>query len=140
MVQQDTVDTTVIKKQESAPNERFLYLKHAEFHNSTGIAGILTIPTSLQFTSMRERIVNERQYGFPQHKLVLLVHGHSAHKNTVYMPLLAQRLAEMGYYVLRIDFRNMGDSEENRDPAQGRTIAQDCEDLETCLLYTSRCV
>ncbi|CEP60433.1 uncharacterized protein LALA0_S01e10770g [Lachancea lanzarotensis] len=132
MVQQDIVETTVIKKQETDSwQERFLYLKHSEYHASTGIAGILTVPTSLQFESMAEKTAHESQYGLPLHKLVLLCHGHSAHKNTVYMPLLARKLADIGYYVLRIDFRSMGDSEPNRDSHVGRTIAQDCEDIET---------
>ncbi|CAR22879.1 uncharacterized protein KLTH0D13992g [Lachancea thermotolerans CBS 6340] len=141
MVEQDIVQATVVKQQETSENERFLYLKHSEFHSSTGIASILTFPTSLKFPSGRERILAEAEFGFPQHKLVLLVHGHSAHKNTVYMPLLAQKLADMGYYVLRIDFRNMGDSEPNRDPKVGRTIAQDCEDLETVYQFagSSQC-
>ncbi|SCU94370.1 LAME_0F07206g1_1 [Lachancea meyersii CBS 8951] len=132
MVQQDIVETTVIKEQETESwQERFLYLKHNDYHVSTGIAGILTVPTSLKFESVAEKTVQDAQYGFPLHKLVLLCHGHSAHKNTVYMPLLARKLADMGYYVLRIDFRSMGDSEPNRDATVGRTIAQDCEDIET---------
>ncbi|SCU84372.1 LAFA_0D09604g1_1 [Lachancea sp. 'fantastica'] len=132
MVQQDIVETTVIKKQEiDSWQERFLYLKHSEYHTSTGIAAILTSPTSLQFESVAEKTVHASQYGLPQHKLVLLCHGHSAHKNTVYMPMLAQKLADLGYYVLRMDFRSMGESEPNRDDHVGRTIAQDCEDIET---------
>ncbi|SCU88800.1 LADA_0E12134g1_1 [Lachancea dasiensis] len=132
MVQQDIVETTIIKQQESDSwQERFLYLKHSEFHGSTGVAGILTVPTSLKYQTLSEKVAHEAEYGFPSHKLVLLCHGHSAHKNTVYMPLLAKKLADMGYYVLRMDFRSMGDSEPNRDAKVGRTIAQDCEDIET---------
>lgn len=113
------------------PNELFLNLKHNQFHTGIGIAGILTKPFSTTFPSFKEQVANQAEYALPTHKLVLLVHGHSAHKNGVYNQMLAAKLAEMGYYVLRIDFRSLGDSEPNADPSIGRTIQQDVQDIET---------
>lgn len=137
MVQQDIVSVRVLNKQDTVANERYVYLKHSEYHVGSGIAGVLTFPVSAGFPSFKERVVKEGEYGFPQHKLVLLLHGHSSHKNAVYLPLLAKTLGDMGYYVLRIDFRNMGDSEPNRDEKVGRTISQDCEDIETVFQFVS---
>lgn len=66
-----------------------------------------------------------------ENKLALLLHGSQSHKNAIYQTLLAKRLAEFGYWVLRIDFRGQGDSSDNCDPGLGRTLAQDLEDLST---------
>ncbi|KAH3899921.1 uncharacterized protein SCDLUD_004234 [Saccharomycodes ludwigii] len=101
-------------------NEHFIYLKHEKYHKDKGIAGILTRPKSA--------LTNNR-------KGILLLHGHSGHKDQCCLPLINAKLGSMGYYVLRIDFRGLGDSEENADPSVGRTIQQDIEDIETCYLF-----
>lgn len=112
-------------------NEKLLYLKHETFHRDCGISGILSIPQSMKFNDIKNKIINEDKFKLPLHKLVLLVHGHQAHKNSNYQPLLAEKLNEIGYYVLRIDFRGLGDSESNFNEKVGRSIYQDIEDLET---------
>ncbi|SCU77931.1 LAMI_0A02828g1_1 [Lachancea mirantina] len=137
MVQQDVVTATIIKSAETQADEQFLFLRHAEYHTAKGIAGILTVPSSSKLQSLKAKILEEPQQGFPLHKLVLLVHGHSAHKNTVFLPAVAKTLARKGYYVLRIDFRGLGDSENCRDPRVGRVISQDVEDIETVYQFAA---
>lgn len=124
----------------SAPlleNEIFVYLKDGKRHKGIGLAGILTKPKSLGYGSFAEQVRNQSKYSLPTHKLVLLLHGHQAHKNTIYQPLLAEKLSEQGYNVLRIDFRGLGDSEDNFDASKGRTIDQDVEDITTVYEFVS---
>lgn len=111
--------------------EQFVYLTHSAYHRERGIAGILTKPYSLRFATIKERLVNESTYALPLHKLVLLLHGNRSHKNSNFQPHLAERLSQEGYYVLRIDFRGLGDSEDCGNPAVGRTLEQDVEDIST---------
>lgn len=112
-------------------NEQLVFLKNGKYHSKEGIAGILSHPKSMQYDSLSERLQHQDDYGLPQHRLVLLVHGHQSHKNATYQPLLAAKLSKLGYFVLRIDFRGMGDSEDNRDATVGRSIQQDVEDVAT---------
>lgn len=112
--------------------ESFVYIKDEKRHKGIGLAGILTRPKSSSGFSEDEHSVS-----LPSGNLVLLLHGHQAHKNTIYQPLLAARLSAKGYYVLRIDFRGLGDSEDNYDPALGRTIQQDVQDISTVRDFTS---
>ncbi|CDF91367.1 uncharacterized protein ZBAI_08992 [Zygosaccharomyces bailii ISA1307] len=113
------------------PHEQFIFIKHKQFHKAEGVAGILSHPKSMQYAQLSDRLKNEDQLGLPQHRLVLLVHGHQAHKNSNYQPILASKLAGEGFYVLRIDFRGLGDSEDCKDVSLGRTIEQDTEDIES---------
>ncbi|AMD18509.1 HBL393Cp [Eremothecium sinecaudum] len=110
-------------------NEEFLYIKHEKYHTGNGLAAILSRPKSVKFSTLKERLINESEFELPLHKLVLLLHGDRSHKNSFYQPLLADKLSTMGYYVLRIDFRGLGDSEDNADEKKGRTIQQDVEDI-----------
>lgn len=118
-------------------NEQFIYLKHHGYHKAEGIAGIISHPKSLQFETLSEQVQNEDEFGLPQHKLVLLVHGHQSHKNSNFQPLLASKLSQIGYFVFRIDFRGLGDSEDCRDVKIGRTISQDVEDIDTVYEFLS---
>lgn len=113
------------------PNEQFIYLKSEKYHTKEGIAGILSHPKSMQYDSLSERLQHQHELGLPQHRLVLVLHGHHSHKNANYQPLLSSKLSELGFYVLRIDFRGLGDSEDSRDAKVGRTIQQDVEDITT---------
>lgn len=131
----DNVSYRVVSKPPShirlGNNEQFVYVKHKQFHKAEGIAGILSHPKSMQYDSLQDRLKHEDQFGLPQHRIVLLVHGHQAHKNSNYQPILASRLTDLGFYALRIDFRGLGDSEDCKDTKIGRTIIQDTEDIET---------
>lgn len=110
-------------------HEDFVYIKDSKYHVKSGIAGILTKPESLKFKSFAEQVKNESTFSLPTHKLILVLHGDQAHKNSTFQPMLADKLSKLGYYVLRIDFRGLGDSEDNFDPKIGRTIEQDVEDI-----------
>ncbi|CDO94332.1 unnamed protein product [Kluyveromyces dobzhanskii CBS 2104] len=118
-------------------NEQFFYIRDEKRHKGRGLAAILTQPPSVQYRTLAERVKNQSKYGFPSHKLVLLIHGHQSFKNALYQPLLADKLSQEGYYVLRIDFRGLGDSEDCWDPKLGRTIKQDVEDLTTIYEFVS---
>lgn len=96
-------------------NERFVYIRDLEKHNGNGIACIISKPNNGVFLK----------------RLVLMVHGSLSHKNAIYQPLLAERLSELGYCTIRIDFRGLGDSEEVPDQNLGRTIANDVDDIKT---------
>lgn len=96
-----------------------------------GIKGTLAIPPSAD-------IHDYLQYGYapPTKKVALILHGQGGHRDYCYQKLVAHRLAvELGYYSLRIDFRGCGDLDEHPDPDQGRTIACDMEDIQTCAEY-----
>lgn len=135
-----TVNTVKNPHEQTVPlleNEQFIYIKDQKRHTGVGLAAILSKPPSLQFDTLAERVKNEFKFAFPTHKLVLLLHGHQSFKNALYQPLLADKLTKNGYYVLRIDFRGLGDSEDNRVPELGRTIQQDVEDLTTIYEFVS---
>ncbi|AET38482.1 uncharacterized protein Ecym_2784 [Eremothecium cymbalariae DBVPG len=125
-------DTSPLKS-----NEEFLYIKHSLHHRSNGIAAILSKPKSLQFSTLGEQVKNQGTYLLPMHKLVLLLHGHQSHKNSNYQGALADKLSENGYYVMRIDFRGLGDSEESADPELGRTVEQDVNDVHSVFQFTT---
>lgn len=118
-------------------NEQFVYFKHSKYHTSQGIAAVLSHPKSLQYDTLSDRVQNQHQFELPQHRVVLALHGHQSHKNYPYQQLLASQLTEMGMFVIRIDFRGLGDSEDCRDPSVGRTIAQDLEDIDTIYEFVS---
>ncbi|CCE92381.1 uncharacterized protein TDEL_0E01380 [Torulaspora delbrueckii] len=118
-------------------NEQLVYFKHGKYHTAKGIAGILCSPKSLQFDTFSEKVQNQHQFELPQHRLALLLHGHSSNKNYPYQPMMASRLTEMGFFVIRMDFRGLGDSEDNRDRDVGRTISQDVEDIDTIYEFVS---
>lgn len=98
--------------------ERFCFIKNELYHTVEGLAVIITEPDASK--------INTNQ-------VILLVHGHLSHKNAIYQPLLADVLSQLGYWVIRFDFRNQGDSETNANIQLGRTISQDVEDLETII-------
>ncbi|XBW36930.1 hypothetical protein QEN19_002509 [Hanseniaspora menglaensis] len=97
-----------------------LHLKHRRYHNSKGISVILSCPISKEA---------------PLKKGVLLLHGHGGHKNYIYMSKLDELLTQLGYHVLRLDFRGLGNSEDCADVKKGRMLYQDLEDIETCYLF-----
>ena len=113
-------------------NEKFIYIKNKRYHRESGIACILSYPTSLKlYQSLKERIRNEEKHNLINHKFVLLLHGMQSHKNATYQPLLSSKLSDMGYFVMRIDLRGCGDSEEVQDTERGRDLAIDLEDITT---------
>ncbi|CAL9737805.1 hypothetical protein MOSE0_M08658 [Monosporozyma servazzii] len=105
--------------------EIFCFIKNERFHKSDGLATIITKPRT-QSTHQSGQANNSQN-------VAILIHGHLSHKNAIYQPLLAEMLSNLGYLVIRFDFRNQGDSEDNRDKSVGRTIFQDLEDLETVI-------
>lgn len=61
-------------------------------------------------------------------RAAILVHGIGGHKNTCYLSKLARKLSnEQGMYVIRMDFRNCGDS--SKTGKVGRTLQNDIEDM-----------
>lgn len=98
--------------------ETLCFIKNRLYHTAEGLAVIITEPDRTK--------INRNQ-------VILLVHGHLSHKNAIYQPLLAKVLGQLGYWVIRFDFRNQGDSETNANVQLGRTISQDIEDLETII-------
>lgn len=111
--------------------ERFCYIKNEEVYKDRGLATIVTLPN--------KQICYSPEYLEGEQKMVILVHGHLSHKNAIYQPLLAEMLSDLGYLVVRFDFRCQGDSEDNFDMSIGRTINQDIEDLETIIKYFTSC-
>lgn len=105
--------------------EIYCYIKNERFHKADGLATIITKPRT-QFTGQAGQVNNFQN-------VAILIHGHLSHKNAIYQPLLAEMLSDLGYLVIRFDFRNQGDSEDNSDAIAGRTIFQDLEDLETVI-------
>lgn len=62
-------------------------------------------------------------------KIALILHGQAGHRNYCYQRQLAHKLAaELGYHLLRIDFRGCGDLVDG-DPG-GRILEQDVEDID----------
>lgn len=102
--------------------------------SSAGIVGILTIPPAAHLNSEEEAFDADSPFHPPTHKLALILHGRGGNKNYCYQSLLAQHLAErLGMYSFRFDFRGCGDSQDNIDPAKGRTIEQDVQDIQIVL-------
>ncbi|KAL6928779.1 hypothetical protein ACO0SA_002108 [Hanseniaspora valbyensis] len=97
-----------------------LFIKHKKYHTGMGISAILSRPATDE-TNL--------------HKGILLLHGHCGHKNYINLPIIDDLLQKDGYYILRVDFRGLGNSEENADLKMGRTLSQDLEDIETCYLF-----
>ena len=64
------------------------------------------------------------------YRAAMLVHGIGGHKNDCYNSKLARKLSrEQGMYVVRLDFRNCGDS--SKTGILGRTLQNDLEDMST---------
>lgn len=100
------------------------FIKSDLYHKTDGLCTIFTHP----------HIEAPRQNNFTierRVKVIILLHGHLSHKNASFQPLLAKLLSEIGYGVIRFDFRNNGDSEDNFDVTKGRIMKQDLEDLDT---------
>lgn len=108
--------------------EVFCFIKNESYHTAEGLAVIITTPevTNTQVFEIDSTNINKN-------KVILLIHGHLSHKNAIYQPLLATVLSLLGYWVIRFDFRNQGDSEANANKQLGRTISQDIEDLDTII-------
>ncbi|ODV92071.1 hypothetical protein CANCADRAFT_81941 [Tortispora caseinolytica NRRL Y-17796] len=68
-------------------------------------------------------------------RAVIILHGQAGHRNYVYQRLLANKLADTGFYSLRIDFRGCGYSDPIDNPEQGRTLKHDCEDIARCCRF-----
>ncbi|EGA62761.1 YDL057W-like protein [Saccharomyces cerevisiae FostersO] len=109
-------------------NEKFVYITSTMNGLSYQIAAIVSYPEKRNSSTANKE---DGKLLCKENKLALLLHGSQSHKNAIYQTLLAKRLAEFGYWVLRIDFRGQGDSSDNCDPGLGRTLAQDLEDLST---------
>lgn len=109
-------------------NEKFVYITSTMNGLSHQIAAIVSYPEKRNSSTANKE---DGKLLCKENKLALLLHGSQSHKNAIYQTLLAKRLAEFGYWVLRIDFRGQGDSSDNCDPGLGRTLAQDLEDLST---------
>lgn len=115
-------------------NETYLNIKSNKFHSENGLSAILSKPYSLAlYPTKHERIINQNLYSFPTHQLIILVHGHGAHMNSTFLPLLADELAKLGKFVLRFDFRNCGDSETHT--SVNRTINDDIDDLDSIVNF-----
>ena len=107
-------------------NEKFIYITSKTNCESYQIAAIITYPDKKGVSSVGLETGKPRN---ANNKLALLLHGSQSHKSAIYQTLLAKRLAQSGYWVLRIDFRGQGDSSNNFDAAIGRTLDQDLEDI-----------
>ncbi|SGZ39910.1 uncharacterized protein HGUI_02110 [Hanseniaspora guilliermondii] len=98
-----------------------IFIKHKHYHKQNGISAILSRPDESKSINLQ--------------KGILLLHGHCGHKNYINLPIIDDLLHKKGYYILRVDFRGLGNSEENKTPEEGRTLQQDVEDIETCYLF-----
>ncbi|GME99058.1 unnamed protein product [Ambrosiozyma monospora] len=77
-----------------------------------------------------------KNYSPPTHRLVILMHGQSGHKNYCYLKDLAEQLSEkLGIYSVRFDFRNCGGSTIIKPNTIGRTVEDDIEDLNAVYNY-----
>ncbi|KAI3403326.1 hypothetical protein KGF56_003914 [Candida oxycetoniae] len=91
-----------------------------------GVSATLAIPHSYGLENPFEN-----NFAPVTHKAALILHGQGGHRDYVYQRLLAHRLAkELGVFSLRIDFRGCGDSKDNEDELEGRTLTQDVEDIQ----------
>ena len=98
-----------------------IFIKHKLYHKGNGISAILSRPNETKSVNLQ--------------KGILILHGHCGHKNYINLPIIDDLLHKKGYYILRVDFRGLGNSEENKDPEMGRCLQQDVEDIETCYLF-----
>lgn len=110
------------------PNENFVYITSTTNGSSYRIAAIISYPDKRNLLTPN---IEDGRLLYKDNKLALLLHGSQSHKNAIYQALLAKKLAQSGYWVIRIDFRGQGDSSDNYDPALGRTLDQDLEDMST---------
>ncbi|KHC59685.1 hypothetical protein MGE_04010 [Candida albicans P75010] len=92
-----------------------------------GVTGTLAIPLAFDSENpFEEGLVPVT------HKAALILHGQGGHRNYCYQKTLAHRLAnELGIFSLRIDFRGCGNSADNANELEGRTLTQDVEDIQS---------
>ncbi|QID84153.1 hypothetical protein GRS66_006644 [Saccharomyces pastorianus] len=107
-------------------NEKFLYITSKTNYASYQIAAIISYPGMEDVPNVN---LENGKLPSEDNKLALLLHGSQSHKSAIYQTLLAKRLVQSGYWVLRIDFRGQGDSTNNYDAAIGRTLDQDLEGM-----------
>lgn len=105
--------------------------REIEVDVGNGIKGTLAIPHSVD---IKDYLVHG--YAPPTRNVALILHGQGGHRDYCYQKLVAHRLAaELGFYSLRIDFRGCGSLDEHLDPQEGRVLARDVEDIQTCAEY-----
>ncbi|KAI5961701.1 hypothetical protein KGF57_001635 [Candida theae] len=110
-----------VDKKYSPPPPREVEVKFGK-----GVSGTLAIPHALDSDNPFEQDLAPAT-----HKAALILHGQGGHRNYCYQKHLAHRLAnDLGIFSLRIDFRGCGDSADNEDKLEGRTLTQDCEDIQ----------
>lgn len=98
-----------------------------EIVTSLGVRGTVAVPHSADQSDFLQH-----KYSPPTNKIALLLHGQGGHRNYCYQKHLAHKLAaELGYYSVRIDFRGCGSLAEVYDPALGRVLELDVEDIES---------
>ncbi|EJS44383.1 YDL057W [Saccharomyces arboricola H-6] len=107
-------------------NEKFVYITSKTNNVLYKIAAIVSYPEKRDPSSVN---LEDGKLPCEDNKLALLLHGSQSHKNAIYQALLAKRLSQYGYWVLRIDFRGQGDSSDNYNSVIGRTLDQDLEDM-----------
>lgn len=99
--------------------------------NINGICATLAIPHAVDNEDFLQL-----GYALPTRKVALILHGQGGHRNYCYQRLVAHRLAaELGMYSLRIDFRGCGDLDDHPNTREGRVLARDVEDIQTCAEY-----
>ncbi|KAI5970287.1 hypothetical protein CANMA_000639 [Candida margitis] len=100
--------------------------REVEVKFGKGVTGTLAIPHAMDSD-------NPFEDGLAPvtHKAALILHGQGGHRNYCYQRHLAHRLAkDLGIFSLRIDFRGCGDSADNEDKLEGRTLTQDVADIQ----------
>ncbi|CCH62941.1 hypothetical protein TBLA_0I02850 [Henningerozyma blattae CBS 6284] len=121
-------------------NEKLINFIDPTFHRSTGISTILSYPKSIiKFNNNKLDMLKKKnlmEYKFPNHHLILLLPGMGSHKNSIFLPYLADVLSSNGFFVIRLDFRGMGDSEDCLDATlKGRLLDEDVKDIDTVITY-----
>ncbi|EMG46408.1 hypothetical protein SBY92_002588 [Candida maltosa Xu316] len=93
-----------------------------------GVSGTLTIPNAYDSENpFQENLAPVT------HKAALILHGQGGHRNYCYQKTIAHRLSsELGIFTLRIDFRGCGNSADNENEIEGRTLSQDVDDIQAC--------
>ncbi|CAI4057636.1 uncharacterized protein SKDI_04G1850 [Saccharomyces kudriavzevii IFO 1802] len=109
-------------------NEKFVYITSETNGVPHRIAAIISYPERRDLSNVN---IEDGKSQRKSNELALLLHGSQSHKNAIYQASLAKSLVQSARWVLRIDFRGQGDSSDNYDPAIGRTLDQDLEDLNT---------
>ena len=100
--------------------------REIEVRFGKGVTGTLAIPHSMDADNPFEQ-----ELAPVTHKGALILHGQGGHRNYCYQKHLAHRLAkDLGIFSLRIDFRGCGDSDDNEDKLEGRSLGQDVEDIQ----------